>query len=292
MAIVAALRADSLNLRRAGGSQHGQAIGAAVTADASSLGDTRIDMTGGTGKNIIYESRGNLFDGRAGSALIRIKANVTGAPGASYALFNLGPPTTALMSMGFQHHTTNQLRVHAINELGSVLASEASFGTLSLTSGTRYDLGISWTGDTTSNGTKAYLDAVSLGNVTLGGNFSASLMSYFWKMFCLGISNRVSTSNLSIEEFVLWDEIIDFTGNVTLESGSGLLNGDARTSYVSAAALDGSSYSDPGVANVSNGVSYTYAGSTLTGTLQTVTNTISNTTLTPVGPLAAILEEV
>jgi hypothetical protein len=44
---------------------------------------------------------------------------------------------------------------------------------------------------------------------------------------------------MAVDEVVVWDEIIDFTANVTLTSGAGLLNGASRTAYVDVEALDG-----------------------------------------------------
>lgn len=268
MAIMFAVRGDSMTARYSGGSNYAAKQGSpSVVSDAGSLGGNRIDLiTSGNLKAIFFEARNNVFAGRTFSVLCRIKSNYTGAPAASTGFFNIGVPTTGYCpTMGIHHHTTGTLRAHCQNEAFQTSLSEASHGSWSPTANTRYDLVWTWDGTTTASASKIYVDASLLGSVTASFALSSSLVSEDWRDIVLGPNCRVSNSNFSLEEFVLWNEIIDPT-SVALVGGTGSLNGASRTAFVDVASLNGSSYTDPGIANVKTGTSYTYNGTSLTGT--------------------------
>ena len=105
-------------------------------------------------------------------------------------------------------------------------------------------------------------------------------------------------TKLKMNEFVLWNEVIDPT------SGGLDLKGETRTSFVTSTDFDGLNSTDPGIANVlttasyiingsaktgtlgvstdpgesnvSTGINYTANGVSKTGTLDTVTNVLNN----------------
>lgn len=297
MGIVFAVRGDSLTARYSGGYNTGTKIipsVVSVASDSGALSGSLINLTDTTAnKGVWYSGKGNTGETQARSILLRMKANYTGTPSTGRALYQLGSSYGANgPNIMFWHASSSgQMTVFLRNYSNSICLSSVTFGSWSPTSGTYYDIVFTCTGTTASNGAKVYIDGTLLGQATLASALDTPWLSEYFGAIYLGTTNSVPTSAYYLDEFVIWDEVIDPT-SVTLVSGSGSLNGASRTSLVSASSFNGSSYSDPGIANVSNGVSYTHAGSTLTGTLQTVTNTISNTTLSAVGPLSASLAEV
>jgi hypothetical protein len=147
-----------------------------------------------------------------------------------------------------------------------VCINAVSAGAYSPTSGTRNDIGFSWDGTTTANSFKVYVDSVLLGSITPGTAFEAGWTNTYFKEIILGVSRAASAALHRTDELVIWDTVVDFTANVTLESGPGLLNGASRSSYVSVSAFDGLQNTSPGDSNVKNGTTWYLNGVLQTGT--------------------------
>lgn len=132
--------------------------------------------------------------------------------------------------------------------------------------GTYYDL--VWTNDLsiTTNALNLWKDGVKVSTTTNSATRAAIPYQYGLQLL-IGSQNAAAqnSTRLKVSEFVIWDSIIDPT-SVALTGGTGSLNGAPRTQYVNASSLEGLSYTDPGIANVKSGVSYTYGGASQTGT--------------------------
>ncbi len=272
----------SLTARYSSGGPVGLVSGSAsvtVAADVGALSGNSIQWAANnSAKGISWPGRSNTPNGRAISVLARFRPGYTGTPGTSQSIFGLTAMSGKTINMSMQHlSTTGTVVMSIINESAGVVLTANSFGAWSPTSGTWYDIVFTWDGNTTVNGINVYIDGTLLGQATGGAAFAAGWTNQYFSDIALGSAgNQGGSLNAGrMDEFVIWGNVIDPTA-VVLDSGTGSLNGAARTSLVAAAAFDGSAYSDPGIANVKLNTTYSYAGVTLTGSL------VSTTTITGV----------
>lgn len=221
-------------------------------------------------KGVSFPGRSNTPNGRAISILFRYKPSYTGAPANATSLISLETGAGRLCGLEFQHlAASGNLICLARNEVGTTVMNSASFGAWSPTAGTWYDIVFTWDGTASASSASIYIDAVLLGAVTPTGAYTASWTNQYFSEINLGAGQLAGSMNASsVDEVVVWGNVIDPTA-VILDAGSGSLNGALRVSLVTAAAFNGSTYTDPGIANVKSGTAYTYAGSSLTGTLAT-----------------------
>lgn len=271
MAIVFAARGDSFDARYSTGGKTGvKQNSAKITTAAGGISGTVWDLTDTTQvKSVIFPGAYNTSNSRAMSILLRIAPAYTGTPAASRALgnLNIGLGTVSAYIEWSHATTTGNFNVTGKNELGANTFAVASVGAWSPTSGTYYDVVWTWDGTTTANAGKLYIDASLMGaGLTAGAALTSSWTNQYFKSIVIGAALNVTTSAYKYDEIVIWDSVIDPT-SVTLESGSGSLNGASRTSLVSVAAFDGQSNSAPAVGDVRNGTAYTVAGTGYTGTL-------------------------
>lgn len=86
-------------------------------------------------------------------------------------------------------------------------------------------------------------------------------------------------TRIKLNEFVIWDTIIDPT-SVACGGSNVSLNGSSRANFVDVTAFTGDS-TDPGIANVRSGTSYIINGSSLSGTaaIPTAANVRSGTSV-------------
>lgn len=269
MAITFAVRGNSFDARYSlGPATHTKFNSGLISTASEGLSSTVWDLTniGGGTKSVSYSAYKNMPNGRTFSILMRIAPSYTGTPAGSRAFFALGiGGSTGGPYMEFRHDvTTGNLTLVGRNEVNTSMFS-SNFGAWSPTSGTYYDIVVQWDGTTTSNAVKCYIDASLQGQQTAAAAMSASWADTWWKALIIGTSPNITACAYKLDEFVVWDSLIDTT-SVGLVSGTGSLNGASRTSLVDVTASDGSSYSDPGIANVKTGTSYTYAGASQTGT--------------------------
>jgi hypothetical protein len=272
--IVFAVRGDSLDARYSGGGKTpvsflGTSTTIAVAADGGAIGGSLIQFsdTNNNQKFLVWPGRYNTPNGVNLSCLMRVKASHTGAPSARRSVmptFSTGRSASIEVTQAI---TTGNIEFSAVTAAGATANTNTSFGAWSPTSGTYYDLGFSVDISGTTNAAKFYIDGVLLGTISLGAAVAASWDNTRFFEIMLGggrLSNGIFRGDFN--ELVIWDSIIDFTANQTLTSGSGALNGASRTAFVDVAAFDGALYSNPGIANVRSGTSYSYAGASLTGT--------------------------
>lgn len=283
MGVVLAVRGDSLDARYSNGGKLGIAPNDnwTVTADAGALsGSLLVAGANNSPKSLIWPGRYNTPNGRAVSMLIRLKTGYTGTPSASR------PTVPYLLAGGgrvgrieiFHAVTTGQITAVVANEAGTAIVN-TTLGVWSPTATTYYDLVLTFGGTNAANDLKFYVDAGLHGQATPTGSMSASWANTWFSEITLG--GGVTTLNYnaaSIDEIVIWDEVIDPT-SVALVGGTGSLNGASRTALVDVSAFDGASYSDPGIANVRLSTGYTYAGLSKVGTaaIPTAANVRSGT---------------
>ncbi len=270
MAIVFAVRGDSFNARYSNGGNLGDKINSAkITTAAGGLSGTVWDLTDTSGiKTVNYRAALNTPNTRVHSIIARIAPSYTGTPSGSRCLWSIGSAAGASIAYLELRHdiTTGNLTLSSKNDTGVTFTS-ASFGAWSPTSGTFYDVVVSFDGTTTANGVKCYVDNSAIGaGLTATNALSASWTNRFFQCISIGTGPNVTTCAFKLDEFVIDDTVIN-TASYPLVGGNAALNGASRTNLINSTAFDGMSYSDPGIANVRLSTGYTYAGNSLVGTM-------------------------
>lgn len=267
MAIVFAVRGDSLNARYSSGGKTPVLLSTGSESDPSSgadagtgvLGATILDfVSGGTGLKLATYPGKNNFPASGGlSFLARVKPSYSGSPASISGIFAFYHFRNSFFFF-LEHATDGTLicRNAAIN--GSTTWNFATTA-WSPTAGTVYDIAFTWDGSTTSNKVKVWIDGVVVGQATAGVNFATAMETP--PSMIIGASHNDSVSLKKFNEFVIWDSEIN-----PAVGGLGLI-GSTRAAFVTVSAFDGLNATDPGVGNVRNSTGYVIAGASLTGTL-------------------------
>jgi hypothetical protein len=288
MSIVFAINGTSLDAVRSGGGKTGMAFGTtapAVVVDATAIHGSSIQWAANNNpKCVSWPGRSNTPNGRTISVIDRFRPNYSGTPGTTHNLFSVigGAGKNATLEVAHQS-TTGNVIAQVRNEAGTLIVNNVSFGAWSPTSGTWYDLVLTWDGTNTANSLKFYIDAVLLGSgTTPGGSFNAGWTNQYFSEINLGTGNIGGVINGGrVEEFVIDDTIID-PSSYPLNSGNGALNGASRTSPIAVTAFDGANYVYPSAGDIrSTAVGLVNAGVAVTPTL--VVPSLANTKIGVVG---------
>jgi hypothetical protein len=270
-----AVRGDSLNARhsKAGkipstfySATSGQPSVIASTALTGQIGSGVIDCVGAGGvtRGLVYPGRTNLPASNDYSVLIRCGAATWASSVNLFSIQNGNGGTQGVSSLFLSG--TNSWRINLAGATANV-TTNTSIATFSPSTTAFMDVLITYQISGSNVLIKLYIDGTLRANTSFGAtNLDNPRDVNFRNIISLAATNSHTTSTIYINEFVIFDGVVD-PSNVTLESGSGALNGSARTSFVAATAFDGLENTDPGIANVREGTSYTQAGLALTGTL-------------------------
>lgn len=232
------------------------------TVDATAIGGNNFSLDRGASQQaaIMYPARG-MFTNQAISVLLRLKFAVAG----TFGICEIASGSGWAMNQ-FLLYMVSDWRLTLTNQTpATVLSNGIVYGTAPAND-TWIDAVITWTGTNVTNGIKLWIDGVNVGSRTALLAASNPRDSKRTSYINIGGVPGASNTRFLINECVIWDEVID-PSSVALTSGTGALNGASRTAFVDVPAYDGTAYSDPGIANVSSGTNYIYAGATLTGSL-------------------------
>ncbi len=270
MALRFAVRGDAYDARYATGYKRGTRYNSgSISLVSGGLAGNRMDFTNtGVVKYITWSGIKNTPNGRTISILIRYTPNYSGAPAATRAILelNTGASGTGAFLVISHTATTGAITINGRNQAGAATFSSVSFGNWTTnSSGTSYDLVLTYTGDTTSNGGKFYIDATLLGQATPSNALDSGWDEYFWKSICFGAASGINTSAAYLEELAIWDTVIT-PSSVALVGGTGSLNGASRTALVDATSFEGESWSTLSADKIKTGESQTQAGLSVTGT--------------------------
>lgn len=269
MAIVFAVRGNSFDARYStGGKTPFKFNPTQITTAAAGLSGTVYDFSSTQSKFVSWSGYKNTPNSRVISVLLRCAPLYTGTPAANRALWALtsGHNSASLIIplMEMRHLTSGNLTMLGKNEAGATTMNSGA--AWSPTSGTYYDLVFTWDGNTTANAVKIYVDATLLSQATAAAAMASGWVNTDWRDITVGSTPNVSVGIMNVDEFVIWDTVIDPT-SVALVGGTGALDGAARTALVDASSFDGQSNSAPATGNVRKGISFTVAGTTSTGTM-------------------------
>jgi hypothetical protein len=269
MAIVFAVRGNSTDARYSNGgktpTKHNGA--GVVAAPGSTLSGSYIDCMG-TVKCLVYNGAKNTPNGRAISVLTRFSPPYTGAPISTRALWQIDAGAgNAAANIRLSHVvTTGAIQIDGKNEAIATTFTTTSFGNWTgAVNGTYTDMVFTWDGTTTANAAKLYINGTLLGSLTAAAAMSASMTNEFYRSINIALTTNVLTSSMRLDEFVIWDTVIDPTA-VDLVSGVGSLNGASRTSLVNVPIFDGQDWTAITHDQIKTGVTQTQAGVPVLGT--------------------------
>lgn len=205
----------------------------ASVADASTglIGSSVLDVSQGASgyRGLRYVAKENFTGTNQYSILIRVIPRYTGSPAANkgimsvHGMYNQGWVVLA-------HNSTGTKYWRHLSRTNTNLVNHNTTATWSPTADTCYDLLYKWDGTTDANKVNHIIDAVTFENRTASGALDEA--AQYFSEFFIGAAPPLSyESGYDVEELVIWDEVIDET-SVTLESGTGSLNGASRTSFV------------------------------------------------------------
>jgi hypothetical protein len=239
-----------------------------VLADAAAIGGQVLNFApgGGTQRSTCYPGFSNSTLTGQISILCRFAVDYSGTPSANVPIMDLNGPkmfsSSSACVKGFQiyHSSAGHLIGNTTNLGGtSVIPNNSDLGAWSPVAGQYYDFVWTWNGSITAGSWKLYIDGVLFATANPaqlwvngdGGHVSIGF-GYTY--------NQVLQSAQKINEYVLWDSVIDPT------SGGLNLNGSTRASFVTiTGTLDPTNSTDPGIHEVSTGTAYIINGVSLTG---------------------------
>lgn len=233
-----------------------------ISVDATSLTGSVWDFDVGTVSNVgvHYSGIGNWPNTQAVSILTRVKF---GSLSGTLGLWNCSSDTRRNAGQLSLYIQNADFKVYMRDDGGSLGINNVTIAGHGMSTGVWYDILVTYTGDNTTNGFNVYVDNSLIGSITSGRSWDSPRRKVYTGM-TFGQSENVNNCQMVIDEVAIWNEIIN-PASVTLESGSGALNGASRASLV--ASTPTVAISDPGIANVRSGTSYGFGGVSLTGTL-------------------------
>lgn len=231
-------------------------------ADAAAIGGFRWNMDRGASLSRVlsYPGRG-IFNTQAISMLMRVQIPVAGL----YGIFELNSASSFSANRFTLYWATNDWRLFVCQENGLAGLSNFTILTSAPTTGAYIDIVVTWDGTTASNAFKLWVNGVNVASTTCGQAWQASKNANLTDFIAIGGISGVTTVRQYFNECVIWNYVINPT-SVALVSGTGSLNGASRNSFVDVAAYDGTTNTDPGVANVRLAQAYTIQGVPLIGT--------------------------
>lgn len=240
MAITFAVRGSSVTAFRAVGGAapalYGTTSVDAVTASGV-IGNSIINLDQGSvgQRALAYNGVNNLPTGQTLSILMRFALGTTAA---AAQLFYFGG-SVANWSQQSRSSGTGIIVTGYTDTPGGATLGTNSY-TVALTTGIYYDFCWLIDGTKTSGALITYANGTAV-STTAGSGTRAALASQIGSVILLGTQNAVAqgTTQIKLNEFVIWDTIIDPTAVALANDTTASLNGSARTSFVAANALNG-----------------------------------------------------
>lgn len=239
----------------------------AATAPAGCIGSTVLDLNNsGVNSWVEWGGIGNSPSSNNWTVNYRFSRGAAGTLTSNDQLINFGGNSASyfcLFSAGFQP-TTDVLVLSMRNELGQSGGINISIASQVINTLAMQDL--TFVGQHSTTGSvlrvQCYLNGASFGSeYTFARGYNYDNIEFPWSVLTLG---RNANNNVSVHYA---NELLIFDTALSSASISGVFTGETRTSFYSVTALQPINSTDPGVANVNSGTSYTFKGQTLTGTL-------------------------
>jgi invasion protein IalB len=232
---------------------------AIITDNTSGVFSSRlIQLTHTTSFRAVQWPGGANLPANSGPISIRVRLvpRITGTPASDMTMW-------AAEGLGLFNTNTCLFHLDTANKLalllkdtvkGTTFVAATSSAVISptLTSGTPIEFAASWDGTTTAGHVLFFVNGVQLGTGQTATNAAAAWNRNAINYIMTGGSARFAIGNYDINEIE-----VDDTALAAYTPGA---------AFATDTAFDASTYTDPGIANVRSSTSYTYAGSSLTGT--------------------------
>jgi len=228
------------------------------------IGGKTIEFPSTTGFRFAgYNARENLPTNGKISILWRFQPLWSGNPGGLRSMFKISAGTSNANGSGriVTWWNTGGSITAQVNDWKGGNRINGNSNYLSMTAGQVYDFVLTHDGEATAGACEMFLDGVTLTSIR-SSIFTGNINQNNLQVIAIGDGTSFGSPPQSqVNEFVIWDEIIDPT-----PSGLNLI-GSARSEFITTTAFDGANYTDPTVGKVSDDTSYIFAGNTLTGTV-------------------------
>lgn len=280
MAIKFALRGDTLAAYYANhiGNNPGKINDLTTSFDPTILATTASDVIGGsfinidnntsTSNGLAYPGFSNTSNTITTSILIRFAMGFTGGNFGIFAVAGPGSPGNNAISVPW---LTGALWGYAGHGDGTFLVNHATINP-GITINEFNDLVIVHNGLATAGGFLMYLNGVTLSSDTPSNNMGERRQELTTSIILGQASQGFNSGRMKVNEFVIWDEVID-PNNITLVDASsgitstgGSLNGGTRDSWVDVSQIDRGIWSSLTAGNIRTGFDQVQAGATITGT--------------------------
>ena len=225
---------------------------------ANVFGGMAIDMNDSTASYVMYNDYKNLPTTGQFSALMRVVPKVSA--NATSTFFNNALFFFAAGPVGHGHvrvyfSSSGILVVQILNQHGSGQTFVDGTGSFTTTTDVPFDIMLVFDGTTGGNNIRVSINGVERVTFTSTSSWDMNdaTMASLWQGLVVGGSTGNVTSQMEVNEFLLWDTIQDHVYTT-------------RTDFFSTTAFVGAQSTDPGVSNVLSGTGYTFEGSSQTGT--------------------------
>lgn len=235
--------AESVDARRCQGLKVGSLQnGARLAADATTInGVNAVYCDNGTGLNgqgsVLWHGGDNVPDTQAISTGARVNfAGLTA--GENHGIIQTGGPFRNLkgwFGMQVSGAATPTVNLDARSEFGITAINNNH--SVSLSTGVWYDFVFTWTGDTTTNGVKLWIDGVNVASYTASRVYNPQPNQRIF--ICTGQGENAYNARFKVDELFIYDSVID-PSSVTFRDGTtGSLNGASRTKYLFSTEFEG-----------------------------------------------------
>jgi hypothetical protein len=228
-----------------------------IVTDLNAIGGSVIklddDTTFGSKTALLYPGALNFSQNQAVSILIRVAFSFDLTTGGSVGIFDMGGFGCAPSSeISLVVISNGDLVMITRNEAGGLLINGSKFShrdVFQIQDGVYNDLVITYDGQAGDDNFKTYVNGVLQYDYNINYDFSSPRKTNLVNAIALGMASTYVNSKMNVNEFVIWDEVIDPT-NIDLQFQSGSLNGPTRNQFVDVELFDGQNSTNPGTENV------------------------------------------
>jgi hypothetical protein len=201
-----------------------------ISADGTAIGGSVLDFDTGAISNIgvHYSGVGNWPNTPAVSVLMRIKF---GSLSGTLGLFTCGGTTRANSGQLCMYISNTDFKVYMRDDGGSIGINNQTISTHGMSTGVWYDIVVTYTGDTTTDGFKAYVDGSLIGSLTSTRSWTDPRRKVYTGLALIQGEN-VNNGQCVVNEFAVFDNVIN-PNNIPLEGNpNGALNGASRSAFL------------------------------------------------------------
>jgi hypothetical protein len=207
--------------------------------DATAIGGSCYNLAGAGAavRGIVWPAY-NIFATKAFSILMRLKFPAAG----TYGLLEIGSAGAFTATNYILMFMVSDYRLTLTNETPATAISSAIIYATPPANDTWVDVVLTWTGLTTANAVKLWVDGSNVGSLTAAVAGTDPRNAKKNNFLSVGGVPGAASTRYRVNEVVVWNEVIN-PAAVGLTGGTGSLEGAARTTFVDVASFDGTAVS-------------------------------------------------